>query len=81
MSEKGKNLVYLYVKLSILSIEGARLIFINTAKCPTKSLIKMWDVVSLSVYCSIRESWRILSSDLEIFEFFYNFFLLFYVTF
>ena len=30
MWEKGKNLVYLYVKLSILSIEGARLIFINT---------------------------------------------------
>ena len=41
MLEKVKNLVYLYVKLSILSIGGARLIFINT----TKSLIKKWDVV------------------------------------
>jgi len=30
MWEKGENLVYLYVKLSILSIGGARLIFINT---------------------------------------------------
>ena len=30
MWEKEKNLVYLYVKLSILSIGGARLIFINT---------------------------------------------------
>ena len=45
MWEKGKNLVYLYVKLSILSIGGPRLIFINTTKCPTKSLIKKWDVV------------------------------------
>ena len=45
MWEQGKNLVYLYVKLSILSIGGARLIFINTTKCPTKSLIKKWDVV------------------------------------
>ena len=29
-----------YVKLSILSIGGPRLIFINTTKCPTKLLIK-----------------------------------------
>ena len=45
MWEKGKNLAYLYVKLSVLSIGGARLIFINTTKCPTKSLFKKWDVV------------------------------------
>ena len=47
MWEKGKNLVYLYVKLSNLSIRGARLIFINTTKCLIlhKSLIKKWDVV------------------------------------
>jgi hypothetical protein len=53
MWEKGKNFVYLYVKLSILSIGGAKLIFINTAKCPTKSLIKKWDVVLSSRFvCS-----------------------------
>ena len=53
MCEKGKNLVYLYVKLSIFSIEGPRLIFINTTKCPTKSLIKKWDVVLSSRFvCS-----------------------------
>ena len=45
MWKKGKNLVYLYEKLSILSIGGARLIFMNSSKCPTKSLIKKWDVV------------------------------------
>ena len=53
MWEKGKNLVYLYVKLSILSIGGTRLIFINTTKCPTKLLIKKWDVVLSSRFvCS-----------------------------
>ena len=45
MWKKGKNLVYLYKKLSILSIGGARLIFMNSSKCPTKSLIKKGDVV------------------------------------
>ena len=50
MWEKGKNLVYLYVKSSILSIGGARLIFINTTKCPTKLLIKKWDVVLSSCF-------------------------------
>ena len=45
MWKKGKNLVYLYEKLSILSIGGARLIFMNSSKCPTKSLIKKGDVV------------------------------------
>ena len=40
MWKKGKNLVCLYEKLSILSIGGARLIFMNSSKCPTKSLIK-----------------------------------------
>ena len=45
MWKKRKNLVNLYKKLSILSIGGARLIFINSSKCPTKSLIKKWDVV------------------------------------
>ena len=43
--KKGKNLVYLYEKLSILSIGGARLIFMNSSKCPTKSPIKKGDVV------------------------------------
>ena len=42
---KREEFGYLYVKLSILSIGGARLIFINTTKCPTKLLIKKWDVV------------------------------------
>ena len=32
MWKKGKNLVYLYEKLSILSIGGARLIFMNSSK-------------------------------------------------
>ena len=36
MWKKGKNLVYLYEKLSILSLGGARLIFMNSSKCPTK---------------------------------------------
>ena len=45
MWEKKKNLVNLHVKLSILSIGGATLIFINTTKCPTKSLNKKWNVV------------------------------------
>ena len=40
MWKKGKNLVYLYVKLSILSIGGPRLIFMNSNKCPTMWLIK-----------------------------------------
>ena len=35
-------------KLSILSIGGARLIFMNSSKRPTKSLIKKWDVVMSS---------------------------------
>ena len=53
MWKKGKNLVYLYEILSILSIGGARLIFINTTKCPTKSLIKKRDVVLSSRFvCS-----------------------------
>ena len=51
MWKKGKNLVYLYEKLSILSIGGARLIFMNSSKCPTKWLIKKWDVV-LSGSCA-----------------------------
>ena len=58
MLEKGKNLVYLYVKLSILSIGGARLIFINTTKCPTKLLIQKSDVVLSShfvcSYCTLQ---------------------------
>ena len=40
MWKKGKNLVCLYVKLSILSIGGPRLIFMNSNKCPTMWLIK-----------------------------------------
>ena len=53
MWKKGKNLVYLHEKLSILSIGGARLIFMNTGKCPTKLLIKKWDVVLSSLFaCS-----------------------------
>ena len=51
--KEGKNLVYLYEKLSILSIGGARLIFMNSSKCPTKSLIKKWDVVMSSLF-----AWR-----------------------
>ena len=60
MWKKGKNLVYLYEKLSILSIGGARLIFMNSSKCPTKSLIKKWDVV-LSGSCAWRYSFSQLS--------------------
>ena len=41
MWKKGKNLLYLYKKLSILSIGGA----MNSSKCPAKSLIKKGDVV------------------------------------
>ena len=51
--KEGKNLVYLYEKLSILSIGGARLIFMNSSKRPTKSLIKKWDVVMSSLF-----AWR-----------------------
>ena len=47
MWKEGKNLVYLYEKLSILSIGGARQIFMNSSKCPTKSLIK-------KVRCSVE---------------------------
>ena len=53
MWKKGKNLVYLHVKLSILSIGGPRLILINITKCPTKSLIKKWDAE-----LSSRFAWR-----------------------
>ena len=53
MWKKGKNLVYLYKKLSILSIGGARLIFMNSSKCPTKSLIKKGDVVLSGIF-----AWR-----------------------
>ena len=60
MWKKGRNLVYLYEKLSILSIGGARLIFMNSSKCPTKSLIKKWDVV-LSGSCAWRYSFSQLS--------------------
>ena len=60
MWEKGKNLAYLYVKLSVLSIGGARLIFINTTKFPTESLFKKWDVVLsrrfVCLYSLSRES-------------------------
>ena len=53
MWEKGKNLVYLYVKLSILSVGGARLIFINTSKCPLIPVIKKWSVALSSHFaCS-----------------------------
>ena len=53
MWKKGKNLVYVYEKLSHLSIGGARLIFMNASNCPTKSLIKKWDVVLSSLFaCS-----------------------------
>ena len=49
--EKRESLVYLNEKLSILSIGGARLIFMNSSKCPTKWLIKKCDVV-LSGSCA-----------------------------
>ena len=61
MWKKGKNLVYLYVKLSILSIGGARLIFMNSNKCPTMWLIKKWDVA-----LSSRFVWRYSFSQLSI---------------
>ena len=51
--KKGKNLVCLYEKLSILSIGGARLIFMNSSKRPTKSLIKKWEVEMSSLF-----AWR-----------------------
>ena len=61
---KGKNLVYLYVKISILGIGGARLIFINTSKCPLIPVIKKWSVALSSLFAcsySIRAV-RILST-------------------
>ena len=58
MWKKGKNLVYFYEKLSILSIGGARLIFMNSGKHTTKSLIKKWDVVMSSLF-----AWRISISN------------------
>ena len=61
MWKKGKNLVYLYVKLSILSIGGPRLIFMNSNKCPTMWLIKKWDVA-----LSSRFVWRYSFSQLSI---------------
>jgi hypothetical protein len=64
MWKKGKNLVYLYEKLSILSIGGARLIFMNSSKCPTKSLIKKWDLVmssSCACFYSFSQYKRILA--------------------
>ena len=61
MWKKGKNLMYLYVKLSILSIGGARLIFMNSSKCPTKSLIKKGDVVLSGSF-----AWRYSLSQLSI---------------
>ena len=40
-------------KLSILSIGGARLIFINTSKCPLIPVIKKWSVALSSRFaCS-----------------------------
>ena len=61
MWKKGKNLVYLYVKLSILSIGGPRLIFMNSNKCPTMWLIKKWDVALSSHFV-----WRYSFSQLSI---------------
>ena len=61
MWKKGKNLVYLYVKLSILSIGGPRLIFMNSNKCPTMWLIKKWDVALSSCFV-----WRYSFSQLSI---------------
>ena len=61
MWKKGKNLVYIYKKLSILSFGGARLIFMNSSKCPTKWLIKKLDVV-----LSSRFAWRYSFSQLSI---------------
>ena len=49
--EKREEFGVPYEKLSILSIGGARLIFMNSSKCPTKWLIKKWDVV-LSGSCA-----------------------------
>ena len=60
MGKKGKNLVYLHVKLSILNIGGAsRLIFINTTKCPLIPAIKNWSVV-LQSYEIKSPPWTIL---------------------
>ena len=56
MWKKGKNLVYLYKKLSILSIGGARLIFMNSSK----SLIKKGDVVLSGSF-----AWRYSLSQYE----------------
>ena len=53
MGEKGTDLVYFYVKLSILSIGGARMIFINTSKCHLIPTIKKWSIVLSSL-----STWR-----------------------
>jgi len=63
MREKQKMLVYLYVKLSILNIGGARLIFINTIMCPFIPAIKKSKCsVEQSLLHSIRDS-SILTVD------------------
>ena len=62
--EKREEFGYLYEKLSILSIGGARLIFMNSSKCPTKWLIKKWDVVlsgSCACLYSLSQHKRILA--------------------
>jgi hypothetical protein len=54
----------LYEKLSILSIGGGSLIFMNSSKCPTMSLIKKLDLVlSSSCAClySLSQYKRILA--------------------
>ena len=61
MWKRGKNLVYLYVKLSILSIGGPRLIFMNSIKCPT-----MWLIKKLDVALSSHFVWRYSFSQLSI---------------
>ena len=61
MWKKGENLVYLYEKSLILSVGGARLIFMNSSKCPTKSLIKKGDVVLSGSF-----AWRYSLSQLSI---------------
>ena len=61
MWKKVKNLMYLYKKLSIFSIGGARLIFMNSSKYLTKSLIKKGDVVLSSSF-----AWRYSFSQLSI---------------
>ena len=75
MWKKGKNLVYLYKKLSILNIGGARLIFMNSSKCSTKSLIKKGDVVLSGSFAwryslSNRDEWIPLFSDIRILEYY-----------